>query len=222
MQEMIRSRMTSVQRLEMTEKSCPSDQILSAVLNRDIDIIRRTIEETSHELFYEAVDAIVSAKKIYIIGVRSSHALASFMSYYFNLLFENVQMVNATSEAEIFEQMIHVDERDAVIGISFPRYSKRAVKALKFASNRGAKVVAITDSVLSPLAEPAEFLLLARSEMASFVDSLVAPLSLINALIVASAIKKKDEVKDVFHSLETIWDEYGVYEKVDEKPGESV
>ena len=193
MQEMIRSRMTSVQRLEMTEKSCPSDQILSAVLNRDIDIIRRTIEETSHEMFYEAVDAIVSAKK-----------------------------VNATSEAEIFEQMIHVDEHDAVIGISFPRYSKRAVKALKFASSRGAKVVAITDSVLSPLADPAEFLLLARSEMASFVDSLVAPLSLINALIVASAIKKKDEVKDVFHSLETIWDEYGVYEKVDEKPGESV
>ena len=220
--ELIRSRMTSVQRLEMTEKSCPSDQILSAVLNRDIDIIRRTIEETSHEMFYEAVDAIVSAKKIYIIGVRSSHALASFMAYYFNLLFENVQMVNATSEAEIFEQMIHVDEHDAVIGISFPRYSKRAVKALKFASSRGAKVVAITDSVLSPLADPAEFLLLARSEMASFVDSLVAPLSLINALIVASAIKKKDEVKDVFHSLETIWDEYGVYEKVDEKPGESV
>ena len=234
MQEMIRSRMTSVQRLEMTEKSCPSDQILSAVLNRDIDIIRRTIEETSHEMFYEAVDAIVSAKKIYIIGVRSSHALASFMSYYFNLVFENGTRRTArhtfrksssgtpTSEAEIFEQMIHVDEHDAVIGISFPRYSKRAVKALKFASSRGAKVVAITDSVLSPLADPAEFLLLARSEMASFVDSLVAPLSLINALIVASAIKKKDEVKDVFHSLETIWDEYGVYEKVDEKPGESV
>lgn len=222
MQEMIRSRMTSVQRLEMTAKSCPKDEILSTVLNRDIEIIRRTIDETSHEMFYQAVNAIVSAKKVYIIGARSSHALASFMAYYFNLIFDDVQLVNSTSEAEVFEQMIRVGKEDAVIGISFPRYSKRAVKALRFASSRGAKVVAITDSLLSPLAEPAEFLLLARSEMASFVDSLVAPLSLINALIVASAIQKKDEVKDVFHSLETIWDEYGVYEKVDEKTGESI
>ncbi len=221
-QEMIRSRMTSVQRLEMTANAGKNNQILSAVLTRDMDSIRRTMDETSHEMFSQAVSAIVAAKKIYIIGVRSSHALAAFMAYYFNLLFEHVQLVNATSEAEVFEQMIHVGRQDVVIGISFPRYSKRAVKALKFATSRGAKVIAITDSSLSPLAPPAKYLLLARSEMASFVDSLVAPLSLINALIVAGAALKKDEVKAVFHSLESIWDEYGVYEKVDEKSGESV
>lgn len=217
MHEMVRSRMTSVQRLEMTSKSCPKHQLIDAVLNRDIDMIRRTIEETSREMFNGAVHAIVAARKVYLIGARSSHALATFLSYYFSLIFDNVQLINCTSEAEVFEQMIRVGKNDAVIGISFPRYSKRAVKALQFASDREARVIAITDSVLSPLAEPAEFLLLAHSEMASFVDSLVAPLSLVNALIVSCAIYKQDEVKDVFDSLENIWDEYGVYEKVDEK-----
>lgn len=216
MHEMIRSRMTSVQRLEMTVQSCPDDQLISTVLNRDIDMIRRTIEETSHKMFDEAVDAMIRAEKIYIIGARSSHALATFLFYYLNLIFDHVQLIDCASEAEVFEQMIRMKKCDAVIGISFPRYCKRAVKALQFASNRGSKVIAITDSILSPLAEPADYLLLARSEMASFVDSLVAPLSLINALIVASAIQKKDEVKEVFHSLERIWDEYSVYEKVDE------
>lgn len=222
MQEMIRSRMTFVQRLEMTEKTCPPNEILRTVLNRDIDIIRRTIDETSHPEFYRAVQAVVSAKTVYLIGTRSSHALASFLAYYFNLLFEHVQLINASGEAEMFEQMIHIGSQDAVVGISFPRYSKRAVKALQFASSRGARVVAITDSMRSPLAEPAEFVLLARSEMASFVDSLVAPLSLINAFIVACALQKKEEAKMVFHSLEDIWDQYGVYEKVDEKSGETV
>ena len=132
-------------------------------------------------------------------------------------MFENIQLVNSTSEAEIFEQMIRVNERDAVIGISFPRYSRKAVKALQFASKRGAKVISITDSPLSPLAEPANYLLLARSDMASVVDAIVAPLSLINALIVTTALKKKEEVTGIYHQLENIWDEYGVYEKVDEK-----
>lgn len=220
MQEMIRSKLTSVQRLEITAENVELPNMLDAVFNQDIDIIRRTMEETSHESFYNAVDAIVSSRKVYILGARSSLALATFLSYYFNLIFENVKLVNLTSEAEIFEQMIHVGENDAVIGISFPRYSRKAVKAMHFASDRGANVIAITDSMLSPLAEPAEFVLMARSDMASFVDSLAAPLSLINALIVTTAIKKKDEVVDSFNKLENIWDEYGVYEKVDDKQSE--
>ena len=217
MQEMIRSRLTSVQRLEITSQNLEPSQLLGAVLNQDIDIIRRTMEETSHEEFYRAVDAIVDSRKVYILGARSSHALATFMSYYFNLIFENVQLVNCTSEAEIFEQMVNVGSEDSVIGISFPRYSKKVVKALHLASDRKAKVIAITDSPLSPLAEAAQYVLRARSDMASFVDSLVAPLSLINAFIVTIAIKKKEVVGENLRRLEEIWDQYGVYEKVDEE-----
>lgn len=217
MQEMIRNRLTSVQRMEVTASRIGNSDVLDSVFNQDIDIIRRTMEETSHEAFYKAVDAIVAARKIYIIGARSSLALATFLTYYFNLIFEEVCLVQATSEAEIFEQMIRIGEKDVVIGISFPRYSRKAVKAMNFARKRGATVVAITDSTLSPLAGTADNLLLARSDIASIVDSLVAPLSLINALIVMTTLKKSGEVAQVFKRLESIWDEYGVYEKVDGK-----
>lgn len=217
MQEMIRNKLTSVQRMEVTASRIGDSDILDSVFNQDIDIIRRTMEETPHEDFYRSVDAIVAARKIYILGARSSLALATFLSYYFNLIFENVLLVQSTSEGEIFEQMIRIDERDVVIGISFPRYSKKAVKALNFAHKRGATVVAITDSTLSPMAKEADNLLLARSDIASIVDSLVAPLSLINALIVTTALRKSGEVTQVFKRLEDIWDEYGVYEKVDDK-----
>ena len=217
MQEMIRNKLTSVQRMEVTKTRIGDNDVLDSVFNQNIDIIRRTMEETSHEDFYKAVDAIVAARKIYIIGARSSLALATFLNYYFTLIFENVQLVQATSEAEIFEQMIRIDEEDVVIGISFPRYSRKAAHAMDFAHNRGAKVVAITDSMLSPIAQPADYFLLARSDIASIVDSLVAPLSLINALIVTTALKRSKEVNSVFQRLEDIWDKYGVYEKVDEK-----
>ncbi|WP_312693367.1 MurR/RpiR family transcriptional regulator [Caproiciproducens sp.] len=217
MQEMIRNKLTSVQRMEVTASRIGNSDILDSVFNQDIDIIRRTMEETPHEDFYRSVDAIVAARKIYIMGARSSLALATFLSYYFTLIFENVLLVQSTSEGEIFEQMIRIDERDVVIGISFPRYSKKAVKALNFAHKRGATVIAITDSMLSPMAKEADNLLLARSDIASIVDSLVAPLSLINALIVTTALRKSGEVTQVFKRLEDIWDEYGVYEKVDDK-----
>ena len=220
MQEMIRNKLTSVQRMEVTANRIGDNDILDSVFNQDIDIIRRTMEETSHENFYKAADAISSARKIYILGARSSLALATFLSYYMHLLFENVLLVQSTSEGELFEQMIRIDVNDVVIGISFPRYSRKAVKAMNFARKRGAKVVAITDSTLSPLAEPADYLLLARSDIASIVDSYCAPLSLINALIVTIALKKSNEVKKVFQNLEDIWDEYGVYEKVDEHKSE--
>lgn len=216
MQEMIRNKLTSVQRIEVTAGRIGDADILDSVFDQDIDVIRRTMEETSHDDFYRAVDAIISSRKIYILGARSALALATFLSYYFNLLFDNVFLVQSTSEGEIFEQMIRIDKDDAVVGISFPRYSRKVVKAMSFAHSRGAKVVAITDSTLSPLAKAADYLLLARSDIATIVDSLCAPLSLINALIVATALKKAGEVKQVFQNLEDIWDEYGVYEKVDE------
>jgi DNA-binding MurR/RpiR family transcriptional regulator len=217
MQEMIRNKLTSVQRMQVTADRIGKSDVLDSVFNQDIDIIRRTMEETSHDNFYKSVDAIISARKIYIIGTRSSSALATFLSYYFNLIFDNVLLVQSTSEGEIFEQMIRIDKRDVVIGISFPRYSRKAVKGMDFAHKQGATVIAITDSSFSPLAKPADYLLLARSDIASIVDSLVAPLSLINALIVTTALKKSGEVTQVFKRLEDIWDEYGVYEKVDDR-----
>lgn len=216
MQEIIRSRLTSVQRIEVTSSRIGSADVLDSVLNQDIDKIRRTLEETSRQDFYSAVDAIVNARKIYILGVRSSSALASFLGFYFNLIFEDVYVIDTASEAEVFEQMFRIGEKDVIIGISFPRYSRRAVKALKFASSRHAYVIALTDSMISPLTESANCVLLARSDMASVVDSLVAPLSLINALIVATALRKKEEVSNIFWQLEKIWDEYKVYEKVGE------
>lgn len=215
-QEMIRNKLTSVQRMEVTAERIGDSDVLDFVFNQDIDVIRRTMEETSHDNFYRAVDAITASRKIYILAARSALALGTFLSYYLNLLFENVLFVQSTSEGEIFEQMIRIDDRDAVIGISFPRYSRKIAKAMSFAHDRGAKVIAITDSSASPIAQTSDCLLLARSDIASIVDSLCAPLSLINALIVMTSLKKSQEAKQVFQNLEDIWDEYGVYEKVED------
>ena len=217
MQEMIRNRMTSVQRLEMTSSNYPVERLLDATLDQDIDIIRRTKENISHEDFYRAVDALIGVKRVYVLGAGSSQAVASFLYHYFALIFDSVQLISANSEAQILQQMVHIGPDDAIVGISFPRYSKRVAKSLKYASDRGATVVAITDSVLSPAAEHANHVLLAKSDMVSFVDSLVGPLALINALIVTVAIRKKEQVTKTLHDLETIWDEYGIYEKVEDK-----
>ena len=214
MQEMIRSRLTSVQRMEVTSNRIGDSDVLDFVFSQDIDAIRRTMEETSHADFYHAVDAIIASRKIYILAARSALALGTFLANYFDMLFENVLFVQSTSEGEMFEQMIHLDENDVVIGISFPRYSRKIAHAMDYAHNRGAKVIAITDTSLSPAAETADYLLLARSDIASVVDSLCAPLSLINALIVTVTVRKSGEVKQTFQKLEDIWDEYGVYEKV--------
>lgn len=217
MQEMIRSKLTSVQRLEMTSRNIGPDKLLDAVLDQDIDILKRTKENIDREAFNRAADALVGAKKVYVLGAGSSLALATFLAHYLRLIFDTVQLVEATSEATILQQIIRAGQGDAVIAISFPRYSKKAAKTLRYASDRGMVTVAITDSPLSPLAEHAAHLLLARSDMVSFVDSLVGPQSVINALIVAMAIRKKQEVAGTLQKIESIWDEYGVYEKVDEK-----
>ncbi len=216
LQELIRNRLTAVQRMEVISDQIGEGDVLHKVLNLDIEKIRRTMEKASVEDFEQAVDIIVNAKNIYILGVRSASALSGFMSFYFNQIFESVRLVNTTSTSEMFEQIMRIREGDVFIGITFPRYSKRTVNAARFAKKNGAKVIAITDSDLSPIAEIADHLLLARSDMASFVDSLVAPLSLINALIVAIGIRKKDEISSIYERLEQIWDEYNVYEKIED------
>ena len=213
MQEMIRSKMTSVQRLEMTSSNVPPEKLL----DQDIDILKRTKETVDREAFYRAADALMNARKVYVLGAGSSLALATFLAHYLRLIFDTVHLIEATSEYTILQQMVRAGEEDAIIAISFPRYSKKAAKTLKYASDRGMATIAITDSRLSPLAEHASHLLLARSDMVSFVDSLVGPLSVINALIVTVAIRKKAEVAHTLQQIETIWDEYNVYEKVDEK-----
>lgn len=215
LQNMIRSKLTTIQRIEVSNDRMGDHDILSAVIQSDIEKLRMTMDETDREDFSAAVDAIVNARRIYILGVRSSNALSSFLAFYFNLIFEDVRHVQTTLASEMFEQMLRVGEDDVVIGISFPRYSTRTVRAMEYARNQGAKVVAITDSELSPLTDTASYKLLAKSDMASFVDSLVAPLSIINALIVAVGRKKSQEVSGIFNKLERIWDEYEVYEKVE-------
>ncbi len=214
-QEMIRNRLTTVQRLENTSRNVPLDRLLDAVLEQDVDLIRRTAETVSHEAFYSAADALTKARRVYVVGAGSSAALAAFLTHYLSLIYESVRQLDATSEAQILQQLVHIGPQDALIAISFPRYSKKVVTALRHASNTGASVVAITDSEFSPIAKHAEHVLLAKSDMVSFVDSIVAPMALINALIVTIAIKKKDEVKKTLSDLESIWGEYGVFETVD-------
>ena len=214
LQKMIRNRLTSVQRIEVSNDRIGDQDLLSSVLQSDIEKIRLTLEGVDRQSFDRAVDAIVSARKIYIMGVRSSASLATFLSFYFNLIFDNVISVAANTASEVFETMLRVGAEDVVIGVSFPRYSSRTVQAMNFARDRGATTIAITDSEASPLAPISNYTLKARSDMASFVDSLVAPLSLVNALLVAVSRKKNDDLAHTFQTLEDIWDEYGVYEKV--------
>lgn len=219
MQEMIRNKLTSVQRIEVTSGRIGNDNVLDSVLNQDIEKIRRTIEETSHDDFNRAVDEICNAEKIYIMGVRSTAAIANFLAYYFELIFDNVRVVNTTSSTSTYEHIFRMSEKDVMIGISFPRYSSMSVEAMNFARSRGAHAIAITDSMASPLVQSADSVLIARSDMASIVDSLVAPLSLINALIVATVLKKKNEVSDTFKELESVWNREGVYANHDNEQG---
>ena len=216
LQDMIRNCLTSVQRIEVARGLLENQDILTAVLTSDIEQIRVTMEDTNRDDFQRAVDAIVNADHIYIFGLRSSAALASFMGFYFNLLFENVRVVNENSVSEVFEQILRINKNDVFIGLSFPRYSKRTIKAMHYAADRGATVVGITDNALSPIAKIADVALCARSDMVSFVDSLVAPLSLVNALIVATSAKAKgQDLTADFARLEAMWSEYDVYEKND-------
>lgn len=213
LQEIIRNKLTAVQRMEVADNQIGEQETLKMVMESDLSKIKQTMEEIDVEMFHKAVEVLVNARKIYILGARSSAALAQFMGFYMNLLFKDVCMVGAASTSEVFEQIMRIDEQDVMIALSFPRYSKRTVQAVQYAKSRGSNIVAITDSESSPINQYATHRLTARSDMASFVDSLVAPLSVINALIVAIGMRKKEEVAGTFEHLEHIWDEYEVYEK---------
>ena len=212
LQEMIRNRLTSVQRIEVAKTVIGSRDTLAAILNSDMDNILRTQNELDRAQFDAAVEALLNARHIYILGTRTSAALSMFMGFYFNLLFENVKVLYENTAGEIFEQILRIGEGDVFVGISYPRYSKRTVSAVRFAKERGATVLALTDAETSPIAAGADICLLARSDMVSFVDSLVAPLSLINALIVAVS-ERKPGVAGIFSELEKVWNDHGVYEK---------
>lgn len=211
MQEMIRDKLTSVQRIEVTSARIGDDDVLTSILNQDIDKIRRTIEETDHDAFKTAVKKIVEAKRIYIFGARSTASLAQFLGYYLELMFDNVRIITSTSHNQTYEQMFRISKDDVLIGISFPRYSNMAVDAMNFARQRGADVIAITDSMISPLVVNADQVLIAKSDMASIVDSLVAPMSLINALVVAAVLESKNDVVDTFQQLEEVWNSQDIY-----------
>lgn len=213
LQELIRTKLTSFQRMEVTNHLIGDGDVLEKVLQANVENIRHTLDGVSRSAFHDAVEAIVNAKNVYIIGVRSSAMLANFLSYSLQMIFDNVRLIETTAGSELFQQMMSVGEGDVMVAISFPRYSKRVIKAVEFARRAGADVVALTDSPESPIAPAAAQLLIAQSDMASYVDSLVAPLSLINAIVVAVSRAREDDVRKRLETLEHIWDEYDVYDK---------
>lgn len=216
LQEMIRNRLTSLQRIEVAKDLFDHKDVLHAVLTTDMEKIEVTRGEIDQKSFDEAVEQILTAEHVYIFGMRSSASLASFMGYYLNLIRENVHVIQDMSNSECYEQIVHIKEGDVFIGISYPRYSSRTVKAMRFARSMGSHVIGITDGNNSPFIGIADTNLFAHSEMVSFLDSLVAPLSLINALIVAIGLRTNDALSTAFNRLESIWSEFEVYETLDD------
>ncbi len=216
LQEMVRTKLTAVQRIGVDNDRFGGQDVVSTVLHSDMESIRMTNESLDRSALNSAVEAICKAKNIYIVGVRSSAAIATFMNFYFRNIFDNVRLVESTATSEMMEQMSHVGAGDVVIGISLPRYSSRTVKVLEFARDSGAEVAVITDSLDAPAAKIAGYTLTAKSGMVSVVDSLVAPMSIVNALIVAIGRRKEQEFSRIFENLEKIWAEYEVYEGLEE------
>ena len=212
LQEIVRTKLTSFQRMEVTNSLIGDGDALTKVLMSDIDKIKRTVEDIDHEAFEAAVNSIVGAKNIYIIGIGSASVLASALNINLRMIFDNVRFIVASSATEIYEQIISIGEGDVMVAISFPRYSKKVVSAVNLAKKSGADVIALTDSAASPIASLADQNLFARSDMASFADSLVAPLSVINALVVEVSRRKQDELTVRLRQLEQIWEEYNVYD----------
>ena len=213
LQSYIKNKLTSMQRIAVSEDMIGEADIVSKVMLADIENLRLSADAIDRGIFEKTVEAICSAERIYVTGCRASSMLSWFMTYYLNLVLPNVTNVKAASSDEMFQEIIRISDNDVMIGISFPRYSHRTKTALEFAKNRGAKVISITDCENSPLVQYSDYSLFAKSDMASFVDSLIAPLSVINALIVAIGRKKKDSLAATFKDLEDIWEEYEVYEK---------
>ena len=217
MREMVLNRLTSVQRIEVANNRLGDQDVVSMVLHADMEKLRQTSETISREEFNTAVDAILKAKRVYILGVRSVAPLANFLGHYLNYMFNNVHVISGFSAGEMFEKIVSVNSEDVIIAFSFPRYSASTTKGARYCRSAGATVIGITDSKESPLGQCSDHILVAKSDMVSLVDSLVAPLSLVNALIVAIAAKREKELSQTFANLERIWDEYDVYEKQVEK-----
>ena len=211
--ELVKTKLTPNQRIEMTKKRIGRKDIIENVMESDIQKIRFTLENLNRDSFYNSVDAILAAKNVYIMGARSAEPVARMLNYNLSLIFDNVKFVQATSSGEVFEQMFSINSDDVLIAFSFPRYSTKVVNAVKFASNKGAKVIVVTDSQISPLVEHATYVLTAQSERAAFMDSLVAPASIINAIIVEITHKREKDITERFDKLEELWDEYDVYTK---------
>lgn len=221
LQDMIRSRLTSIQRLQVSDAKMGGDKILESVMHADAEMIRRTLDQVSREEFHAVVDAINGAEHVYIQGTRSSSSLANFLALNLNILHPGVVYVDAFSASQTYEQLLRINERDVCVAISFPRYSKRTLTALRFARDRGACAVAITDSARSPIAMLSQHVLVASCDAVSFVDSLAAPLSLINALLAACARSRGDKVYETLQNLERIWTQYEVYTNPDPEDGGS-
>ena len=213
MQEMVLNRLTSVQRIEVANDRIGDQDVVSLVLQSDMEKLRQTGETVDRGQFRAAVDAILKAKRVFILGVRSAAPLASFLGYYLNYMFNNVHIITTSAAGEMFEKIVGVNSDDVVIAFSFPRYSTSTVKGAQFCRSTGATVIGLTDSEISPLGQNCDHVLVAKSDMVSLVDSLVAPLSVVNALVVAIAARREQELSNTFNTLERIWEEYNVYEK---------
>lgn len=216
LQELIKSKLTTVQRIEVASDMLNGEDLIKSVLEADIAKIKYTIDTINHEQFDSAIKLLLEAKKIYIVGFRSSAPLGKFLGFYLNLILDNVIIIESNAMGEVFEQIFKITPDDVMIGISYPRYSQRTLKSVQYALNNGAKVISITDSQLSPLYNLGDAVLLAKSGMTFFVDSLVAPLSIINAIIAAIGMMKKQQLSEKLEKLEEIWDEYNVYQKDEE------
>ena len=217
MREMVLNRLTSVQRIEVANNRFADHDVVSTVLQSDMDKLRQTEELIDRDDFSAAVNAILNSKRIYILGIRSTAPLANFLGYYLNYMFRNVHIVTASGTTELYEKIVGVNADDVLIAFSFPRYSSTTIRGARYCRSAGATVIGLTDSMLSPLAQNSDHVLLAKSDMVSLVDSLVAPLSVINALIVALASKKEKELARTFETLERLWEEHHVYEKQERK-----
>lgn len=211
--DLIRVKLTPVQRISITNARLGNGDLLTNVMNSDVNKIRESLESIDREAFEKAVAHLLGAKRVFIIGVRSSFALASFLSFNLSMIMDNVHMIQPTSTSEVFEQILDISDGDVIFAISFPRYSTKIVKAVRYAKANKAKIVVLTDSGLSPIAEYADCLLTAESDMVSFVDSLIAPLSIINAILAAITLRRPEEIQARFERLESIWDQYDIYAK---------
>ncbi|MGL5754838.1 MAG: MurR/RpiR family transcriptional regulator [Paraclostridium sp.] len=211
LQELIKNKLTTVQRVEMNQEYSDDCKILNKVLKSDIDNIKHTLEDLDEDVFQQASDKLLNARKIYILGMRSSFSIAQYLGFYLDIILDNVHIIRMDM-GDAFEQVVRVTEDDVVVAISFPRYSKKSYQVVEYAKGKGAHIISITDSLFAPIATTADTTLLVKSNMASFVDSLVPALSLCNALIVSIGMKEKEDIKSYFDDLEQIWEKYSVYE----------